>query len=107
MKVFTAHSDMIHKQPVDGADGRIVHGAGLTVAHWDLAAGTVIPMHHHVHEQIALVVSGELELTVGDEVHVLRPGDSAVIPGSVPHEARAVSDCRVIDAFSPPREDLV
>ena len=37
------------------------------------------PMHHHVEQQIAIVLSGELTLTVGDETKVMRAGDCVVI----------------------------
>lgn len=97
---------MISRLPVAGAVGRIVHGSQVTVAHWTFDEGTVLPRHHHPHEQIALVVEGTLELTVGDTAHLLENGDALVIPGDVPHEARAVTRCRVVDTFYPVREDL-
>lgn len=65
----------------------------------------VVPMHSHPNEQVGIVVSGEIEMTVGGEVRVCVPGESYAIPGDVEHTARAVSDCVVIDCFSPPRED--
>lgn len=78
----------------------------MTVATWTFVAGTELPEHSHPHEQIAQVVDGELELTIDGELHVLRSGDAAVIPGDVPHSAKAVTICRVIDTFHPVREDL-
>jgi quercetin dioxygenase-like cupin family protein len=37
-------------------------------------------MHHHVEQQIAIVLSGELTLTVGAETKVMRAGDWARTP---------------------------
>ena len=47
------------------------------------------PMHHHVEQQIAIVLSGELTFTVGDETRVLRAGDRVVIPPNVTHGGAA------------------
>jgi quercetin dioxygenase-like cupin family protein len=48
-----------------------------------------------------------MELTVGEQVYTLTAGEALTIPGGIPHEARAVTDCTIIDAFSPRRDDLV
>jgi quercetin dioxygenase-like cupin family protein len=51
------------------------------------------------------VISGKLQLTIGDDTRVLEPGVVGVIPGNVPHLAKAITDCKVIDIFYPVRED--
>jgi quercetin dioxygenase-like cupin family protein len=106
MEYITTSDKLVHKRPVDGLIGTIAHGAGMTLASWSFTSGTTLPEHAHPHEQIALVIEGELELTIDGTAHILKPGDTAVIPGNVPHAARALSACRVVDAFQPAREDL-
>jgi quercetin dioxygenase-like cupin family protein len=60
--------------------------------------------HHHTEQQIAVVLSGELTLTVGDETKVMHAGDCVVIPPSVRHGGAAGPEgCKVLDIFSPPR----
>jgi quercetin dioxygenase-like cupin family protein len=62
------------------------------------------PMHHHVEEQIAIVLAGELSFTVGDESRVMRAGDCVVIPPNVRHGGAAGPEgCQVLDVFTPPR----
>jgi quercetin dioxygenase-like cupin family protein len=69
---------------------------------------TPTPMHHHVEQQIAVVVSGELTFTVGDETKVMRAGDCVVIPPNVRHGGAAGPEgCEVVDVFSPPRAAIV
>jgi quercetin dioxygenase-like cupin family protein len=68
-----------------------------------LDAGSVVARHAHVNEQIAFCVSGNLKLTVDGVLHDLRPGQCAMIPSNVPHDARVEVDTIVIDKFSPPR----
>jgi quercetin dioxygenase-like cupin family protein len=44
------------------------------------------PFHVHTHrEEIIHVVSGKAEQWVGNEYHVLGPGEVAIIPRGVPH----------------------
>ena len=72
-----------------------------------LDAGSAVPTHTHVHEQIAFCVSGNLLLTIDGTLHDLKPGQAAFIPSNVPHKADVKIDTIVIDAFSPPREDML
>ena len=52
------------------------------------------------------MLQGKLELTIGGESRILGPHEAYIIPGGTPHAARAVNGpCRVLDLFSPPRED--
>jgi len=62
--------------------------------------------HSHPHEQITYLVSGELEMKVGTETHLLNSGDSVCVPPGVCHSAIAHKRTVAIDAFSPPREDF-
>jgi quercetin dioxygenase-like cupin family protein len=66
------------------------------------------PMHHHIEQQIAIVLSGELTFTVGDETKVMHGGDCVVIPPNVRHGGVAGPDgCKVLDVFTPPRAAIV
>ena len=66
------------------------------------------PMHHHVEQQIAIILSGELEFTVGEETRVMRAGECVVIPPNVPHGGVAGPEgCQALDVFTPPRAAIV
>jgi quercetin dioxygenase-like cupin family protein len=87
---------------------RLVTGDRVMMAHVELERGCIVPGHAHVHEQLTHVLEGCLRLRVGDdgtESYDLRPGDVLCIPSNVPHSAEALESTRVIDIFSPPRED--
>jgi quercetin dioxygenase-like cupin family protein len=74
----------------------------------DFEPNTPTPIHHHVEQQIAIVLSGELTFTVGDETKVMRAGDCAVIPPHVPHGGDSGPEgCRVLDVFTPPRAAIL
>jgi quercetin dioxygenase-like cupin family protein len=102
---FIKVSDIKPKEMAPGFFGRFIHSANMTVAYWDIKAGSSIPVHHHVHEMMVNVISGQLALTIAEETRVLEAGMAAIIPSNVPHTAKAVTDCKVIDVFHPVRSD--
>lgn len=88
-----------------GIRGHIVHTEAATIADFRIAAGTVLPTHAHPHAQTSTVLAGRFRFTVGEETRELGPGEVAVIPGDVPHTGEALTDCRILDVFTPVRED--
>ena len=84
---------------------RAIHTPGLTIARLQILKGAVVPEHHHVHEQVATVERGALEFWFGEELVVLRDGQSVAIPSNVPHKVVALEDTVVVDVFTPSRDD--
>lgn len=102
---FQNLDQITEREIVPGYRARFIHTEGMTLAYWEVEAGAALPEHSHPHDQIANVLDGQFELTVAGESRVLIPGQVAVIPGDVPHSGRAVTACRLLDAFQPARED--
>lgn len=93
------------KEIIPGYTGRLIHSEHMTVAYWSITAGSPIQTHQHPHEQIVNMQEGRFELTVNGEPYVLAPGDVVVIPPNVPHSGVAITDCRILDVWTPPRDD--
>ncbi len=93
------------REPVPGYKVKFVHTDNMTVAFWTVAPDRPLDEHSHQHEQVATCIEGEFELTVDGTVHHMTPGTVVVIPPNVPHSARSVTACRLIDVFHPVRED--
>ena len=93
------------KQLVPGIIGHYAHGENLTFGYVELTAGSVIPEHQHPHEQITYILEGELYMVIGGNPCKLMPGMYYIIPSNVPHSAIPKIDSKVIDVFSPVRED--
>jgi quercetin dioxygenase-like cupin family protein len=102
---FLTLKEIEEKEIVPGYRAKFVHSENMTLAYWDVDPGAALPEHSHPHEQIANVLEGRFELTVDGEPRVLEPGMVAVIPGGVPHSGKALTPCRLLDAFYPLRED--
>lgn len=88
-----------------GFHGRFIHSATMTFAYWDIKAGGIVPEHHHIHEQVVNMLEGQLELTVDGQKHTLSPGNVLIIPSNAVHYGKALTACKVLDVFSPVRED--
>jgi quercetin dioxygenase-like cupin family protein len=98
-------SDIKAREIAPGFWGRMVHGDRSTLAFWEIRKGSVLARHSHMHEQITHILEGELLMQIGDQEYSLGPGAVYVIPSQTPHSAKAITDCRVIDSFSPSRDD--
>ncbi len=97
--------DIEEREIVPGYRAKFVHSEDMTLAYWDVDPGAELPEHSHPHQQITNVLEGKFELTVDGDTRVLEPGMIAVIPGGVPHGGKALTPCRLLDAFHPARED--
>lgn len=87
---------------------RIVTGEKMMIARMNFKDGFVVPLHHHVHEQITQVITGTIRFWFGankEQVMDLHAGDVVVIPSNLPHEALMIGEVEEIDSWSPPRED--
>jgi len=85
---------------------RTVHGEKMTISYWEFDPQTDLPEHSHPHEQIAMLQEGRFVLTVEGESRELQLGEAVVIPPNVPHYGHAITASKVMDIFSPVREDL-
>lgn len=90
---------------IKGYSAKTIHTGSMTFVYWTVAAGAQMPLHNHLHEQVAHVLQGEFELTVNGETQTLQPGKVAVIPPYVKHGGRAITDCLLLDVFLPERDD--
>jgi quercetin dioxygenase-like cupin family protein len=72
----------------------------------ELAPRSVVEEHAHPHEQVGMVLEGEVVFVIGGEEKTLRAGDLFRIPGGVPHRVRTLDrPARALDIFYPPREE--
>ncbi len=55
-------------------------------------------------EEAGVIVRGKLEVTVGERVKILGPGDAYYFNAEIPHRFRNVGDgeCEVVSAATPP-----
>jgi quercetin dioxygenase-like cupin family protein len=103
--------DLSALETVEAVEG--VHLAQMSVAdamsvqHFHIEPGALVPTHDHHHEQAGFIYEGSLTFVVDGEEFVVSRGESYTIPGGEPHAAENRGDVAVqgIDVFSPPREN--
>ncbi len=107
-KYFIHRPDCSHHNIFPGVDIFTAAGQQLMLSFVLFQPGAVVEPHSHPHEQMGLLLEGELEFTIGDERKVLRPGDMWRIPGGVVHSAVAGDQLvKALDVFHPIREDYL
>ena len=101
-------NDLPKEQLSDQLARRLITGDQLMLAHVYLKKGCIVPLHHHVNEQITYILEGALRFRIGavdGEEIIVRAGEVLHLPSNVPHMAEALEDTLDVDIFSPPRQD--
>jgi quercetin dioxygenase-like cupin family protein len=63
--------------------------------------------HSHPHEQLSYCLEGSFDFDIGESKYRLEAGDSILIPSGSTHGVLCRSKGRLLDVFSPPREDFL
>ena len=89
-----------------GAQIRTMWGERIMISLADAESSAQVPAHSHPHEQMGMVLEGALTMVIGGDSRELKAGDVFLIPADLEHSVR-IGDAatRVLDIFSPPRED--
>ncbi len=88
-----------------GYYGKLVHSDTMSLVFWEVDKDAKVPEHSHKNEQIMHVIEGEFQLTLEGESKRYYPGDILVIAPYKKHSGKALTACKLLDVFSPPREE--
>jgi unsaturated pyranuronate lyase len=103
---FVDKQDCSHHEIFPGVHIYTTAGQQMMLSLVEFEPGAVVQLHSHPHEQMGLLLEGELEFFIGDQRQVVRPGQMWRIPGGVPHKAIAGdAPVKALDVFHPVRED--
>ncbi len=103
--IFRKFSDIETKEVAPGFFSKLIHTENNTINFIEVKKGSAIQRHRHINQQCSFAIEGKFELTVNDIPQILEPGIFAIIPPDVFHSGIAITDCKLIDIFSPVRED--
>lgn len=106
---FVASGERRSVEAVDGVHLiQLAVGERMSVQHFRIEPGAVVPEHDHRHEQVGFIYGGRLTFVLADGTEqVVAAGDSYELDGGEPHAAENRGDepATGIDVFSPPRAD--
>ncbi|PWU67888.1 cupin domain-containing protein [Gracilibacillus dipsosauri] len=63
--------------------------------------------HHHPHEQLTYCLEGKLAFQVDEKEIVIEKGETIHIPSNAAHGVKALEPSKLLDVFTPLREDLL
>lgn len=94
------------KELFPGVTIRTLWGEHIMLSFVHFEPFATVPLHSHPHEQMGILLEGEVEFTIGDETKVLRQGDCWWVPSNVAHSVRNLGKPSLaLDIFYPVREE--
>ena len=103
------HIDLGSLKPKEVGPGmqiRVASGERIMLSYVDLEEGSEVKDHSHIHEQAGIVIEGEGDFRIGEERKLVKPGDLYIIPSQMVHRLFVTKGpMKVLDIFSPPREE--
>lgn len=92
----------------EGIERQMVVGKNVMMCRFRFAPFVVTPEHTHPHEQMTLVIKGNVKFTIEGETYIVSPGDVLHFPPHNRHGATMLDEeVILIDIFSPIREDFL
>ena len=100
-------NDVELDQPMPSICRQVIRGEKAMVSRVTLEAGAIVPTHSHENEQIAMLISGRMLFTIGEDEEVeLKAGQVLLLPSNIRHGAIAAEDSVVLDVFAPPADKM-
>jgi quercetin dioxygenase-like cupin family protein len=108
MSYFVSRRDTSHHEIFPGVHIFTAAGQEMMLSLVEFAPHAVVEPHSHLHEQMGMLLEGELTFTIGGQTQTLRAGEMWRIPGGVVHSAVAGdAPVKALDVFHPIREDYL
>ena len=79
----------------------------IMIVQFKYKKGSIIAVHHHIHEQASYLVKGTLKYVVADQDILLKRGAGLVVSSNSAHQIEALEDTIEIVTYSPMRADLL
>jgi mannose-6-phosphate isomerase-like protein (cupin superfamily) len=93
---FSFPQDFKEKQFKPGAKNQFFWGDTVLITRVSIEPDRNFGIAIHPYEQLSVLLEGELEFLIGDEVRMLHKGDGVVIPPNTTHRARTYSTPAVL-----------
>jgi len=79
----------------------------LMLVEFTFAEGAVGALHNHPHVQTSYVAEGTFEVTIDGRTETIAAGGGYIVPSNLVHGVKALTAGRLIDAFTPRRDDFL
>ena len=107
--MYTENKNIAAKDLGGGVMRKVLsYSKNLMACELTFEKGAVGAPHSHPHEQIGYIISGRLVYQEeGQEDKILETGDTYYVAPNVVHGVQILEDTKLLDIFTPMREDFV
>lgn len=93
---------------LDGSTRRVILDLPeLMLVEFTFVKGGVGALHNHPHVQSSYIVEGVFDVTIDGVTERIAAGGAYIVPSGLMHGVVAVEAGRLIDSFTPRREDFL
>ncbi len=79
-----------------GILSKVEAGANLSMAFMQIAADTEGPPHDHPFDQCGVVIEGEIEMSIGEDIRLFKPMEAYFIPAGIAHSWKTLGQTAAI-----------
>lgn len=107
--MFKKHREVEAEEIFPGVTRRIlVDNDDSTMLEISINHGCTVPEHNHPqHKTVGYIVEGQMEIAQEGKKMFLNTGDSFSTPQGAKHSIKALSQVKLIEVFTPRRQDLI
>ena len=93
---------------LDGSTRRVILDLPeLMLVEFTFVAGGIGALHSHPHLQTSYVAEGVFEVTIDGVTETIGAGGAYIVPTGLVHGVKALTAGKLIDSFTPRREDFI
>ena len=85
----------------------LIHTPELMQVEFGFDKGAVGALHSHPHIQVSYVAEGSFEVTIAGKTEIVGQGGSFIVPSGLEHGVVALEAGRLVDVFTPMRQDFI
>lgn len=93
---------------LDGSTRRVILDLpDLMLVEFTFEKGGIGALHAHPHRQTSYVAEGVFEVTIDGVTETIAAGGAYIVPSGLVHGVKALEAGRLIDSFTPRRDDFL
>ncbi|WP_374621511.1 cupin domain-containing protein [Devosia sp.] len=93
---------------LDGSTRRVILDLpDLMLVEFTFEKGGIGALHAHPHRQTSYVAAGVFEVTIDGVTETIAAGGAYIVPSGLVHGVKALEAGRLIDSFTPRRDDFL
>ena len=88
-------AELVQYSPGQIVSRTLAQNKAVSLTLFAFSQGEEISTHASHGDALITVLDGEGEITIGDQVFLLRSGESILMPADIPHAVKAVTDFKI------------